>query len=60
MFAKTVLTEEERVVDNQLGYPRGYGKLCRHAYIQMQGLITPYTEGPPQRFQPYSPLEEEV
>ncbi|KAH7433986.1 hypothetical protein KP509_07G096100 [Ceratopteris richardii] len=60
MLAKEVLSEDEKVVDPQLGYPRGYAKLCRHAYIQMQGLITPFTEGPPQRFLPYAPLDEEL
>lgn len=60
MFAKTVLTDEERAVDPHLGFPRGYAKLCRHAHIQAQGLISPYTEGPPQCFHPYAPKDEEV
>jgi len=60
MFAKQVLTDEERKVDPELGYPRGYAKLCRNAHIQMRGLITPYTEGPPQRFIPYTLQPEDV
>jgi hypothetical protein len=60
MFAKTVLSREERAVDPRLGYPRGYAKLCRHAFIQPQGLITPFTVGPPQRFLPYKPQPEDV
>lgn len=60
MFAKQVLTDEERRVDPELGYPRGYAKLCRNAHIQMRGLITPYTEGPPQRFLPYMLQPEDM
>eukprot|EP01018_Ginkgo_biloba_P026442 Gb_23424 [translate_table: standard] len=60
MFARHVLTDEERMVDPELGYPRGYAKLCRNAHIQMQGLITPYTEGPPQRFLPYALQPEDM
>ena len=60
MFSKLVLTEVERTVDPQVGYPLGYAKLCRHAAGQLQGLLTPFTEGPPQRFLPYSPQTEDV
>ena len=60
MFSKLVLTEAERAVDPQVGYPLGYAKLCRHAAGQLQGLLTPFTEGPPQRFLPYSPQTEDV
>ncbi|MCO5601932.1 hypothetical protein L7F22_056058 [Adiantum nelumboides] len=60
MFAKAVLNDEERAVDPQLGFPRGYAKLCRHAHIQAQGLISPFTEGPPQRFHPYAAQDEEI
>ncbi|KAI5076040.1 hypothetical protein GOP47_0008105 [Adiantum capillus-veneris] len=60
MLAKDILTSDEKELDSQLGYPRGYAKLCRHAHIQMQGLITPFTEGPPQRYLPYAPLDEEL
>jgi len=47
-------------VDEELGYPHGYAKLCRHAAAQLQGLLTPFTEGPPQRFLPYAPQTEDV
>ncbi|MCO5604480.1 hypothetical protein L7F22_058646 [Adiantum nelumboides] len=60
MLAQDILTSDEKELDTQLGYPCGYAKLCRHAHIQMQGLITPFTEGPPQRFLPYAPLDEEL
>lgn len=60
MFSKLMLTEEERVVDPVLGYPHGYAKLCQHAAVQLQGLVTPFTAGPPQRFLPYSPQAEDV
>ncbi|CAM6029808.1 unnamed protein product [Sphagnum balticum] len=54
-MAKLVLTEEERVVDQELGYPRGYAKLCRHALAGMiEGFSMPFSAGPPQRFVPYS------
>lgn len=59
MFSKLMLTEEERVVDPVLGYPHGYAKLCQHAAVQLQGLVTPFTAGPPQRFLPYSPQAED-
>ncbi|CAK9190991.1 unnamed protein product [Sphagnum troendelagicum] len=59
MFAKLVLTDEEKAVDEELGYPHGYAKLCRHAAAQLQGLLTPFTEGPPQRFLPYAPQTED-
>ncbi len=64
MFAKLALTEEEKTVDEQLGYPHGYAKLCRchasTAELQHGLQLTPFTEGPPQRFLPYSPQAEDV
>lgn len=54
------LTEEEKTIDPTLGYPAGYAKLCHHALTQPQGVLTPFTEGPPQRFVPYAPSSEEV
>ncbi|CAM6051286.1 unnamed protein product [Sphagnum compactum] len=63
MFAKLALTEEEKTVDEQLGYPHGYAKLCRchasTAELQHGLQLTPFTEGPPQRFLPYSPQAED-
>ncbi len=70
-----VLSEEERVVDPQLGYPLGYAKLCSqqaaaHGHGQQQQeeggdsvvtvFTTPYSRGPPQRFLPYSPVTQNV
>lgn len=54
------LSDEEKAVDPQLGYPVAYAKLCRHAVTQPQGILTPFAEGPPQRFVPYAPPSEEV
>lgn len=54
------LTEEEKAIDEKLGYPAGYAKLCRHALAQPQGVLTPFAEGPPQRFVPYAPPPDDV
>ncbi|KAG0583524.1 hypothetical protein KC19_3G143800 [Ceratodon purpureus] len=54
------LSEEEKAIDPQLGYPVGYAKLCRHAVNQPQGALTPFAEGPPQRFVPYAPPTEDL
>ncbi|KAJ7517096.1 hypothetical protein O6H91_21G010600 [Diphasiastrum complanatum] len=54
------LGKEETQVDARLGYPTGYAKLCKYAPVQMKGLITPFTEGPPKRFLPYAPSAEEI
>ena len=54
------LPEEEKAIDPQLGYPVGYAKLCRYAVNQPQGALTPFAEGPPQRFVPYAPPIEDV
>jgi len=60
-MAQLVLSEEERVVDQELGYPRCYGKLCSRAFAGADlGFFTPFTAGPPQRFVPYSPPAEDV
>ena len=53
-------TEEEKAIDEKLGYPAGYAKLCRHALAQPQGVLTPFAEGPPQRFVPYAPPPDDV
>jgi hypothetical protein len=60
LVSELMLTEEERVVDPELGYPHGYAKLCRHASTQLHGLVIPFTEGPPHRFLPYSPQSDDV
>jgi hypothetical protein len=60
-MAQLVLSEEERVVDQELGYPRCYGKLCRRAFAGSDvGFFTPFIAGPPQRFVPYSLPAEDV
>uniref|UniRef100_A0A7I4FD07 Myb-like domain-containing protein n=1 Tax=Physcomitrium patens TaxID=3218 RepID=A0A7I4FD07_PHYPA len=48
---------EDTEVDPQLGYPSAYPNLCRHAHAT--GLPLPFTEGPPQRFLPYSPQADD-
>ncbi|XP_024363029.1 uncharacterized protein [Physcomitrium patens] len=53
----TFLAEGDTEVDPQLGYPHAYPKLCRHAYST--GLPMPFTQGPPQRFVPFSPQPED-
>ncbi|XP_062194374.1 uncharacterized protein LOC133897599 [Phragmites australis] len=42
-------TEEEKAVDDALGYPKAYARLCRGGAV---GL--PYSHGPPQAFFPYA------
>jgi len=54
------LSDEDKEIDPQLGYPVAYAKLCHHAVTQPQGILTPFAEGPPQRFVPYAPPSEEV
>uniref|UniRef100_A0ACD5VNX5 Uncharacterized protein n=2 Tax=Avena sativa TaxID=4498 RepID=A0ACD5VNX5_AVESA len=44
-------TEEERAVDDALGYPKAYARLCRGAAGGALGL--PYAHGPPHAFLPY-------
>ncbi|XP_047058138.1 uncharacterized protein LOC124664734 [Lolium rigidum] len=43
-------TEEERAVDDALGYPKAYARLCRGA---AGALGLPYAHGPPHAFLPY-------
>lgn len=49
MAAATAFTEEERAVDESLGYPKAYAKLCRGGGL----LGLPYAHGPPHAFLPY-------
>ncbi|XP_047057589.1 uncharacterized protein LOC124664021 [Lolium rigidum] len=44
-------TEEERAVDDALGYPKAYARLCRAGAGGALGL--PYAHGPPHAFLPY-------
>ncbi|KAJ3694178.1 hypothetical protein LUZ60_009658 [Juncus effusus] len=45
---KMAFTEEERAVDESLGYPKAYAKLCKSP-----SLLCPYSHGPPFAFLPY-------
>ncbi|XP_019436389.1 PREDICTED: trichohyalin-like isoform X2 [Lupinus angustifolius] len=49
-----VFTPEEMAVNENLGYPKAYAKLCRD-----RGF-TPYTYGPPFTFTPYALHEDEA
>jgi hypothetical protein len=51
-------TEEERAVDDALGYPKAYARLCRGAAGGALGL--PYAHGPPHAFLPYVLQPHEV
>jgi hypothetical protein len=45
------LRDEEMEIDHELGYPRGYVKLC---YAQSHMIQMPYSKGPPHTFLPYT------
>lgn len=47
-------TEEEIAVDEGLGYPKAYVKLCRDRDL------SPYSHGPPFTFTPYTLQQREV
>lgn len=49
-----VFTEEEMAVDQGVGYPRAYAKLCRDR------SFGPYSYGPPFTFTPYALVQQEV
>ncbi|KAJ4958098.1 hypothetical protein NE237_025209 [Protea cynaroides] len=54
MPTRSSLMEEDLVVDDVLGYPKLYAKLCRDPHLN------PYSHGPPFTFIPYSfQLEED-
>ena len=50
-------TEEERAVDDALGYPKAYARLCRAGG---GALGLPYAHGPPGAFLPYVLQPHEV
>jgi hypothetical protein len=50
-------TEEEKAVDDALGYPKAYARLCR-GVGRAVGL--PYSHGPPHAFLPYVLQPHEV
>ncbi|KAI4981015.1 hypothetical protein ZWY2020_021500 [Hordeum vulgare] len=51
--------EEERAVDDALGYPKAYSRLCRSGACG-GALCLPYTHGPPDAFLPYVLQTHEV
>ncbi|THF94102.1 uncharacterized protein LOC114321313 [Camellia sinensis] len=48
MAADLLFTEEEMAIDEGLGYPKAYAKLCR------DHSVCPYIHGPPFTFTPYA------
>uniref|UniRef100_A0A7N0TJG6 Uncharacterized protein n=1 Tax=Kalanchoe fedtschenkoi TaxID=63787 RepID=A0A7N0TJG6_KALFE len=54
MAAELVLPANELVVDEGLGYPRAYAKLCRG------GSYSSHSNGPPSAFLPYALQPEEA
>ncbi|XP_059644574.1 uncharacterized protein LOC132286282 [Cornus florida] len=49
-----VFTDEEMAIDEGLGYPKAYAKLCRDR------SISPYINGPPFTFTPYALQQQEA
>lgn len=47
-------SEEEMAMDEGLGYPKAYGKLCRDR------SFGPFSHGPPFTFTPYALNQQEV
>ncbi|XP_058192382.1 uncharacterized protein LOC131309790 [Rhododendron vialii] len=54
MAADLLFTEEEMAIDEGLGYPKAYGKLCRDRGFG------PYIHGPPFTFTPYALQQNEA
>lgn len=54
MAFECAFTEEEMVVNDSVGYPKAYAKLCRDR------RVSPYSHGPPLTFTPYSLEKDEV
>ncbi|XAR67750.1 hypothetical protein NMG60_11002639 [Bertholletia excelsa] len=54
MAADLIFTEDEMAVDEGLGYPKAYAKLCRGR------SVSPYSHGPPFTFVPYALSQNEV
>ncbi|WOL09012.1 hypothetical protein Cni_G17765 [Canna indica] len=52
---KMGLTEEEMTIDDGLGYPKAYAKLCRNPSV-----LNPYAQGPPLTFLPYTLKPQEA
>ncbi|XP_047266055.1 uncharacterized protein LOC107861892 isoform X2 [Capsicum annuum] len=49
-----VFTPEEMVIDQGLGYPKAYAKLCKDR------ILGPFNRGPPFTFTPYALPQDEV
>ncbi|KAL0010569.1 hypothetical protein SO802_005677 [Lithocarpus litseifolius] len=54
MAFEFAFTEEEMAVNDSVGYPKAYAKLCRDR------RVSPYSHGPPFTFTPYSLEEDEA
>ncbi|CAM8983114.1 unnamed protein product [Rhodiola kirilowii] len=54
MAAELLLSANEMVVDQGLGYPKAYAKLCR------DGSFSSYSHGPPSAFLPYALQPEQA
>lgn len=48
-------SEEGMTIDDGLGYPKAYAKLCRS-----HNAFEPYSQGPPSIFVPYTLQPQEV
>ncbi|KAL3814960.1 hypothetical protein ACJIZ3_016228 [Penstemon smallii] len=53
MVNDVVFTKEEMSIDEGLGYPRAYAKLCRDR------SFGPFSHGPPFTFTPYALVQHE-
>jgi len=53
-------TEEEKAVDDALGYPKAYARLCRGGGGGGAAVGLPYGHGPPHAFLPYVLQPHEV
>ncbi|KAL5716477.1 hypothetical protein ACHQM5_018162 [Ranunculus cassubicifolius] len=54
MAGKVFFTDEEMAVDDCLGYPKAYAKLCRDPHLN------PYSHGPPFTFTPFALPNQEL
>lgn len=54
MAGDLVFTPEEMVIDQGLGYPKAYAKICKDR------SFGPFSRGPPFTFTPYALPQHEV
>jgi hypothetical protein len=52
---RMAFTEQEKTIDENLGYPKAYAKLCKNP-----NLLGCYIPGPPFNFLPYTLQAQEV